>query len=159
MPVPLAGKGQDAGGCGFGESLLVLVERRSAPASTVTGSGNLEESHGMGGTARRANFRSNPCQSRDARRRMHELAISLQALVAASIFFVWVACYGNIFAEFEQHGLPDLLRDLVGTFAHSEIRLRVWRRHGNLLVSQIRLNHPPWKLSASLCNSSWPSAS
>ncbi len=45
---------------------------------------------------------------------MHDLAISLQTLVAASIFFVWVVRYGNIIAEFKQYGLPDSLRDLVG---------------------------------------------
>jgi len=45
---------------------------------------------------------------------MHELTISLQALVAASIFFVWVVRYDNIIVEFKQYGLPDWLRDLVG---------------------------------------------
>jgi uncharacterized membrane protein YphA (DoxX/SURF4 family) len=45
---------------------------------------------------------------------MHELTISLQALVAASIFFVWVVRYDNIIAEFKQYRLPDWLRDLVG---------------------------------------------
>jgi len=45
---------------------------------------------------------------------MHDLAISLQALVAASIFFVWVVRYDNIVQEFRQFGLPDWLRDVVG---------------------------------------------
>jgi uncharacterized membrane protein YphA (DoxX/SURF4 family) len=45
---------------------------------------------------------------------MHELTIALQALVAASIFFVWVVRYDNIIQEFKQYGLPDWLRDLVG---------------------------------------------
>ena len=45
---------------------------------------------------------------------MHDLTIFLQALVAASIFFVWVVRYENIIAEFKQYGLPDWLRDLVG---------------------------------------------
>ena len=45
---------------------------------------------------------------------MHPLTISLQALVAASIFFVWVVRYANIVQEFKQYGLPDWLRDLVG---------------------------------------------
>jgi uncharacterized membrane protein YphA (DoxX/SURF4 family) len=45
---------------------------------------------------------------------MHNLAISLQALVAASIFFVWVVRYDNIIAEFKQYRLPDWLRDFVG---------------------------------------------
>jgi uncharacterized membrane protein YphA (DoxX/SURF4 family) len=45
---------------------------------------------------------------------MHGLTISLQALVAASIFFVWVVRYQNIIQEFKQYGLPDWLRDLVG---------------------------------------------
>jgi hypothetical protein len=45
---------------------------------------------------------------------MHNLAIALQALVAASIFFVWVVRYANIVDEFNQFGLPNWLRDLVG---------------------------------------------
>lgn len=45
---------------------------------------------------------------------MHSLTISLQAFVAASIFFVWVVRYANIVQEFKQYGLPDWLRDLVG---------------------------------------------
>lgn len=45
---------------------------------------------------------------------MHDLAISLQALVAASIFFVWVVRYDNIIAEFKQYGLPEWQRDFVG---------------------------------------------
>ena len=42
------------------------------------------------------------------------MTIVLQALVAASIFFVWVVRYDNIIQEFKQYGLPDWLRDLVG---------------------------------------------
>ncbi|MEO6784894.1 MAG: DoxX family protein [Chthoniobacteraceae bacterium] len=45
---------------------------------------------------------------------MHDVTISLQALVAASIFFVWVVRYDNIIQEFKQYHLPDWLRDLVG---------------------------------------------
>lgn len=45
---------------------------------------------------------------------MLDLTISLQALVAASIFFVWVIRYDNIIQEFKQYGLPGWLRDLVG---------------------------------------------
>lgn len=45
---------------------------------------------------------------------MHSLTISLQVLVAASVFFVWVVRYANIVQEFKQYGLPDWLRDLVG---------------------------------------------
>ena len=45
---------------------------------------------------------------------MQDVTIFLQALVAASIFFVWVVRYDNIVQEFKQYGLPDWLRDLVG---------------------------------------------
>ena len=45
---------------------------------------------------------------------MHDFTIGLQALVAASVFFVWVVRYANIVQEFKQYGLPDWLRDLVG---------------------------------------------
>lgn len=45
---------------------------------------------------------------------MNYFTISLQALVAASIFFVWVVRYANIVQEFKQYQLPDELRDLVG---------------------------------------------
>ncbi len=46
---------------------------------------------------------------------MQNLTISLQAFVAAAIFFVWVVRYQNIIAEFRHFGLPDWLRDSVGT--------------------------------------------
>ena len=42
------------------------------------------------------------------------MTIVLQALVAASVFFVWVVRYDNIIQEFKHYGLPDWLRDLVG---------------------------------------------
>ena len=45
---------------------------------------------------------------------MHDLAIALQLLVAASIFFVWVVRYDNVVDEFKQYGLPPWSRDLVG---------------------------------------------
>jgi len=45
---------------------------------------------------------------------MQDLTIVLQALVAASLFFVWVVRYDNIIQEFKQYGLPDWLRDVVG---------------------------------------------
>ena len=45
---------------------------------------------------------------------MHDLTITLQAFVAASIFFVWVVRYDNIVQEFKHYSLPDWLRDLVG---------------------------------------------
>jgi uncharacterized membrane protein YphA (DoxX/SURF4 family) len=45
---------------------------------------------------------------------LQDLAIALQALVAAAILFVWVVRYSNIVAEFQQYRLPDWLRDLVG---------------------------------------------
>ena len=45
---------------------------------------------------------------------MQDLTIVLQALVAASVIFVWVVRYENIVQEFKQYGLPDCLRDLVG---------------------------------------------
>jgi hypothetical protein len=38
---------------------------------------------------------------------MQSLTISLQALVAASVFFVWVVRHANIIIEFKQYGLPD----------------------------------------------------
>jgi len=45
---------------------------------------------------------------------LQDLAVTLQALVAASVFFVWVVRYPNIVVEFQQWKLPDWLRDSVG---------------------------------------------
>ena len=42
------------------------------------------------------------------------LIYALKALVAGSIFFVWVVRYNNIIKEFDAYGLPSWLRDLVG---------------------------------------------
>ena len=41
---------------------------------------------------------------------------AIKALVAASIFFVWVVRYQNIIEEFKVYELPEWLRDLVGIF-------------------------------------------
>lgn len=43
---------------------------------------------------------------------MHDVTISLQAFVAASVFFVWVVRYDNIIKEFKVYHLPDWLRDV-----------------------------------------------
>ena len=45
---------------------------------------------------------------------MQSLAVFLQALVCASIFFVWVVRYENIISEFKRFKYPDWLRDCVG---------------------------------------------
>lgn len=45
---------------------------------------------------------------------MHNATIFLQALVAASILFVWVVRYDNIVQEFKHYALPDWVRDSVG---------------------------------------------
>jgi hypothetical protein len=45
---------------------------------------------------------------------LQDLAIALQALVAAAVFFVWVVRYPNIVLEFKQLKLPDWIRDSVG---------------------------------------------
>jgi len=45
---------------------------------------------------------------------MQNLTIGLQALVVASVFFVWTVRYQNIVEEFKHYGLPDWMRDLVG---------------------------------------------
>ncbi|MCU0453557.1 MAG: DoxX family protein [Bacteroidetes bacterium] len=50
---------------------------------------------------------------------MHDLTIALQALVAASILFVWVVRYANIVEEFRHYQLPEWLRDLVGILKSS----------------------------------------
>ena len=45
---------------------------------------------------------------------LQDLAVTVQALVAAAIFFVWVVRYPNIVREFQQYRLPDWVRDSVG---------------------------------------------
>jgi len=45
---------------------------------------------------------------------MQYVTISMQALVAVSVFFVWVVRYDNIVQEFKHYGYSDGLRDLVG---------------------------------------------
>lgn len=41
---------------------------------------------------------------------------ALKAVVAGSLFFVWVVRYQNIVEEFKTYRLPSWLRDLVGIF-------------------------------------------
>jgi len=97
---------------------------------------------------------------------MHALTISLQALVAASVFFVWVVRYANIIEEFKQYGLPDWLRDLVGilkmTFALMML-IGIERRPfavaggigiavlmGAAFVTHLRVKNPVFKMLPSL---------
>jgi len=67
---------------------------------------------------------------------MHSWTISLQALVATSIFFVWVVRYGNVVEEFKHYGLPDWLRDLVGI-------LKFCRQPGEPLAGRNALRRRP----------------
>ncbi|MEO5722449.1 MAG: DoxX family protein [Chthoniobacterales bacterium] len=93
---------------------------------------------------------------------MHALAIGLQALVAASIFFVWVVRYPNIIEEFQQYRLPDWLRDFVGilkiTFAIL-LLVGIGRPRAAMLgglgiallmagafVTHLRVKNPPFKM-------------
>jgi uncharacterized membrane protein YphA (DoxX/SURF4 family) len=97
---------------------------------------------------------------------MSTLTISLQAFVAASVFFVWVVRYPNIAQEFKQYGLPDWLRDLVGilklTFALM-LLIGIERRWfavvggigiamlmGAALVTHLRVKNPLFKMLPSL---------
>ena len=97
---------------------------------------------------------------------MHALTISLQALVAASVFFVWVVRYANIIQEFKQYGLPDWLRDLVGiskmTFALMML-IGIERKPfavaggigiavlmGAAVVTHLRVKNPVFKMLPSL---------
>ncbi len=67
---------------------------------------------------------------------MHALTIFLQALVAASVFFVWVVRYTNIVQEFKHYGLPDWLRDLVGILKMtSSLMLLIGIEHGLFAVA------------------------
>jgi uncharacterized membrane protein YphA (DoxX/SURF4 family) len=97
---------------------------------------------------------------------MRNLTISLQALVAASVFFVWVIRYANIVQEFKQYGLPDWLRDLVGilkmTFSLMLLigierpffavmgGLGIAILMGAALVTHLRMRNPAFKMFPSL---------
>ncbi len=97
---------------------------------------------------------------------MQNLAIFLQALVAATVFFVWVVRYANIVQEFQAYGLPDWLRDLVGilkvTFSLM-LLIGIERRlfavvgaigitilMGAALVTHLRVKNPTFKMLPSL---------
>jgi uncharacterized membrane protein YphA (DoxX/SURF4 family) len=97
---------------------------------------------------------------------MHALAISLQALVAASVFFVWVVRYANIVQEFKQFGLPDWLRDLVGILKMTfSLQLLIGIKRGTFavaggmgiaalmgaaFVTHLRVKNPVFKMLPSL---------
>lgn len=97
---------------------------------------------------------------------MNDLAIFLQSLVSASVFFVWVVRYDNIVKEFKQFGYPDWLRDLVGILkltlsvllliGISEKRFAVAGGIGIALlmvaafITHLRVKNPPSKMMPSL---------
>ncbi|TFF36118.1 DoxX family protein [Mucilaginibacter psychrotolerans] len=45
---------------------------------------------------------------------MQILSIYAQVIIAISIVYVWIFRYDNIVKEFEQYGIPNLVRNLVG---------------------------------------------
>jgi uncharacterized membrane protein YphA (DoxX/SURF4 family) len=97
---------------------------------------------------------------------MRNLTISLQALVVASVFFVWMIRYANIVQEFKQYGLPDWLRDLVGilkmTFSLMLLigierpffavmgGLGIATLMGAALITHLRVRNPAFKMLPSL---------
>ncbi len=97
---------------------------------------------------------------------MQDSTIVLQALVVASIFFVWVVRYDNIIQDFKQYGLPDWLRDLVGilklTFALLLLlgiqrpslaiigSLGIAGLMGCAFAVHLRVKNPPFKMLPSL---------
>ena len=94
---------------------------------------------------------------------MHDVTIFLQALMAASILFVWVVRYDNIVAEFKQYRLPDWLRDFVGilklTFALMLLigierkplavtgALGIAALMAGAFVTHLRVKNPPTKMA------------
>lgn len=45
---------------------------------------------------------------------MQDYAVAAQGVIAFSIVVVWVFRFDNIVREFQQFGLPDLVRNMVG---------------------------------------------
>ena len=65
------------------------------------------------------------------------LIYSLKALVAGSIFFVWVVRYQNITEEFQVYRLPIWLRDLVGICKLSFIIMLFSNDTGIVIIGSI----------------------
>ena len=64
---------------------------------------------------------------------MTSVIYALKALVAGSIFFVWVVRYQNIIEEFKAYELPAWLRDLVGIFKLS-FALMLFSNDANVIL-------------------------
>lgn len=97
---------------GSGGPRAGFIFRDNAPVDRWRMTG--EEAWPTSSCRMRANLHCPSRVNRHTKTGMHDLTISLQALVAASVFFVWVVRYDNIIAEFAKYGLPASLRDLVG---------------------------------------------
>ena len=66
---------------------------------------------------------------------MEKLLILSQIIIASSIVIVWVFRRGNITIEFEQYGISDTIRDIVGALKISLatiLILGIW--HKELLI-------------------------
>lgn len=97
---------------------------------------------------------------------METLLVLLQALVATSIFFVWVVRYDNIVREFKEYGLSPALRDFVGIlklFFALLLVIGIWQTQYALIGSagiaflmacavftHLRVRNPPFKLAPAL---------
>lgn len=88
----------------------------------------------------------------------------LKALVAGSIFFVWVVRYQNIVEEFRVYGLPSWLRDLVGILKLSfvlmlfsvDFKINILGSSGiaglmlAALITHLRIKNPFYKMLPSM---------
>ncbi|HAV61426.1 MAG TPA: hypothetical protein DCY13_03570 [Verrucomicrobiales bacterium] len=97
---------------------------------------------------------------------METLLVLLQALVATSIFFVWVVRYDNIVREFREYGLSPALRDFVGIlklFFALLLIVGIWQPQYTLIgalgiailmacavFTHLRVKNPAFKLAPSL---------
>lgn len=113
-----------------------------------------------------APFASGDAERELDRRNMHFLAVCAQAIIACSIFLVWVLRFPNVVKEFHEYHLPDFVRTLVGATKVSLATLLVagiWYPHLVLIpalmmaalmvgaqIAHMRVHHPWVKYVPSL---------
>lgn len=98
---------------------------------------------------------------------MIEYAMYAQILIAVSIVIVWVFRFDNIVREFQEYGIPDLIRNIVGALKISLSTLLVtgiWYPHLVFFpalmmaflmfcaqIAHYKVHHPLYKYLPSFC--------
>ena len=81
---------------------------------------------------------------------MENISLTLQIIVALSVYYVWIFRYHNVIAEFKQFGYSDIFRNFVGASKMSISALLITGIYFNKITLLASLSMAFFMLSAHL---------